>query len=137
VDRRASKRKFAKYEIWIGIAINACAKRQEEDNAIKNLMKISWTNGPYLTIYSTVSSEERSANPPRYIQSIRWKDGEHYGGKKGGWELVVTKLNEPNPVFGLSLLFLVRRYRLKECHQRINFMPTLLMIRTSNSKKNW
>ena len=97
---------FAKYEIWIGIAINACAKRQEEDNAIKNLMKIFLDKCAVShDLSAQLARKERSANPPRYIQSIRWKDGERYVGNKGGWELVVTKLNEPNPVFGLSLLF--------------------------------
>ncbi|MBD1921959.1 MULTISPECIES: hypothetical protein [Cyanophyceae] len=97
---------FAKYEIWIGIAINTCAKRQEEDNVIKNLMK-NFLHKYALShdLSARLAQKERSANPPRYIQSIRWKDGQRYVGKKGGWELVVTKLNEPNPVFGLSLLF--------------------------------
>ncbi len=100
------REQYAKYEIWIGIAINTCAKRQEEDNTIKNLMdNLLHKCAVSHDLSAQLARKERSANPPRYIQSILWKDGQRYVGKKGGWELVVTKLNEPNPVFGVSLLF--------------------------------
>lgn len=97
---------YAKYEIWIGIAINTCAKKQKENHTIKNLMdnfldKCALFND----LLEQVARKERRANPPRYIQSTQWKDGQRYAGKKGRWESVVTKLHKPNPIFPLSLLF--------------------------------